>query len=121
MRAITKHQQRERLLHKIREGNRSSAKADEAASSPSTASAERPSLHFVDQEPLPNCLPDVHYQMSQGKKFHWDLSAWVSRNKKDRAVEVCQLCFQRSAALTFDTELSPKAEESYLAAFDAGW
>ncbi|KIM63149.1 hypothetical protein SCLCIDRAFT_24518 [Scleroderma citrinum Foug A] len=86
-RAITKHQQRERLLHKIREENRALVKADEGALDPSTASTERPSLHFVDQEPLPNCPPDAHYQMSQGKKFHWELSAWLSRNKKDKAVE----------------------------------
>jgi len=85
------------------------------------ASTEWPSLHFVDQEPLLSCSPDAHYQISQGKKFHWDLSVWLSQNKKDKAVEVCQLCFQRSAALTFDTELSPTAEESHLATFDAGW
>ena len=86
--AITKHQQPEWLLHKICKENCALAKVDEGALDPSTASAEWPSLHFVDQEPLPNCPPDAHYQMSQGKKFHWELSAWLSRNKKDKAVEV---------------------------------
>ena len=120
-RAITKHQQREWLLHKIREENHALAKADEGALDPSTASTEWPSLHFVDQEPLPNCPPDAHYQMSQGKKFHWELSAWLLRNKKDKAVEVGRLHSHRSVGLTCDTGLSPEAEESHFAAFDAEW
>ena len=27
--------------------------------------------------------------MSQGKKYYWDLSAWLGRNKNDKALEVC--------------------------------
>ncbi|KIM52691.1 hypothetical protein SCLCIDRAFT_140540 [Scleroderma citrinum Foug A] len=52
-----------------------------------TAGGECPSLHFVDQEPLPNCVPDAHYQVSQGKKYYWDLVAWLSCNKDNKALE----------------------------------
>ena len=85
--AIAKHQQRERLLHRIQEENCTIAMAAEG--SLPTAGGERPSLHFVNQEPLPNCVPDAHYQVSQGKKYYWDLVAWLSCNKDDKALEVC--------------------------------
>ena len=63
--------------------------AEESETQLRTAGGERPSLHFVDQEALPNCAPKVHYQVSQGKKCYWDLSAWLGRNKNDKALEVC--------------------------------
>ena len=88
-RAIAKHQQRERLLHRIRQENQAiAAAAEEREIRLPTVGGERPSLHFVDQEPLPNCAPDAHYQISQGKKFYWDLGAWLARNKGDKALEV---------------------------------
>ena len=86
-RAIAKHQQCERLLHRIQEENHAIAMTAEG--SLPTAGGECPSLHFVNQEPLPNCAPDAHYQVSQGKKYYWDLVAWLSRNKDDKALEVC--------------------------------
>jgi hypothetical protein len=45
------------------------------------------SLHFVDQEPLPNCPPEAHYQIAQGKKYYWDISSWLSQNRNDAAVK----------------------------------
>jgi len=83
-RAIAKHQQRERLLHKIREGNRAAAGESTAHES----GREAPSLHFVDQELLPNCSPNVHYQIAQSKKYYWDITTWLSHNRKDMALEV---------------------------------
>ena len=63
--------------------------AEESETWPRTAGSERLSLHFIDQEALPNYMPEVHYQVSQGKKYYWDLSAWLGRNKNDKALEVC--------------------------------
>ena len=63
--------------------------AEESETWPRTAGSEHPSLHFIDQEALPNYTPEVHYQVSQGKKYYWDLSAWLGRNKNDKALEVC--------------------------------
>lgn len=87
--AIAKHQQRERLLHQIREQNRTVGQAiagNAAQESARDTVPNNPSLHFVDQEPLPNCPPELHYQISQGKKYRWDLSAWLSHNKNDLAL-----------------------------------
>ncbi|KAG1816767.1 uncharacterized protein BJ212DRAFT_1502252 [Suillus subaureus] len=47
---------------------------------------QHPSLHFVDQEPLPYCSPESHYQVSTSKKFHWDISAWLGKHTDDIAV-----------------------------------
>ena len=85
--AIAKHQQCEQLLHRIQEENHAIAMAAEG--SLPTAGGECPSLHFVDQEPLPNCTPDAHYQVSQGKKYYWDLVAWLLHNKDNKVLEVC--------------------------------
>jgi len=86
---IAKHQQCERLLHRIWQENQAIAvAAEEREIHLPTAGSECPSLHFVDQESLPNCAPDAHYQISQGKKFYWDLGAWLARNKDDKALEV---------------------------------
>jgi hypothetical protein len=49
---------------------------------------QRPSLHFVDQDPLPYCSPESHYQISTSKKFHWDITAWLGKNSDDIAVQV---------------------------------
>ena len=49
-RAITRHRQRERLLHRIRKENRAAA----GESAAHGTGVEQPSLHFVDQEPLPS-------------------------------------------------------------------
>ncbi|KIK18470.1 hypothetical protein PISMIDRAFT_109369, partial [Pisolithus microcarpus 441] len=87
--AIAKHQQRERLLHQIREQNHTVGQAiarNAAQESARDTVPNNPSLHFVDQEPLPNCPPELHYQISQGKKYRWDLSAWLSHNKNDLAL-----------------------------------
>ncbi|KAG6329626.1 hypothetical protein ID866_9463 [Astraeus odoratus] len=77
---IAKHQQRERLLHRMCEENHAIEEA-------SAMDQGRPSLHFVDQEPLPNCPLEAHYQISASKKYYWDLGVWLSRNKKDMALE----------------------------------
>ena len=63
--------------------------AEESETRLQTAGGKHPSLHFIDQEALPNCTPKVHYQVSQGKKYYWDLSAWLGCNKNDKALEVC--------------------------------
>jgi hypothetical protein len=48
----------------------------------------RPSLHFVDQDPLPHCSPEIHYQMSLSQKHYWDISSWLAKNRNDQATEV---------------------------------
>ena len=84
MQAIAKHQQREQLLYKICEENRAATREGAAHG----MDEDQPSLHFVDQESLPNCPPSVHYQISQSKKYYWDITTWLSHNTKDMALEV---------------------------------
>ena len=84
MQAIAKHQQCERLLHKIREGNRTAA----TQSTVDESGGELPSPHIVDQEPLPNCPPDVHYQITQSNKYYWEVTTWLSHHRNDMALEV---------------------------------
>ena len=48
-----------------------------------------PFLHFVDQEPLPRCSPDIHHQVSTSQKHYWDISVWCGRNQDDLALQVC--------------------------------
>ncbi|KAF8551672.1 hypothetical protein OG21DRAFT_1486775 [Imleria badia] len=40
-----------------------------------------------DQEPLPNCPPEAHYQIAESKKYYWDISAWLSQNRNDVALK----------------------------------
>ncbi|KAF8547090.1 hypothetical protein OG21DRAFT_1573656, partial [Imleria badia] len=86
--AIAKHQQHERLLHRNHEENRVLATAGEGSiAQASSKEGEQPSLHFVDQELLPNCPPEAHYQIAQSKKYYWDISAWLSQNRNDVALK----------------------------------
>ncbi|KAN0082850.1 hypothetical protein V8E55_008645, partial [Tylopilus felleus] len=77
---ITRQQYRERLLHRLQAieqyGHHDSPKDDNS-----------PFLHFVDQDPLPRCLPGDHYQISASQRYHWDLSAWCGRNRDDPAAK----------------------------------
>ena len=82
--AITKHQQHKWLLYKIHKENRAATREGAAHG----MDENQPLLHFVDQESLPNCPPGVHYQISQSKKYYWDITTWLSHNKEDMALEV---------------------------------
>lgn len=89
---IRTQQRRERLLRRLQdiEGHR---KANDIGTTStltrgSSKDSNIPFLHFVDQEPLPRCSPDLHYQVSTSQKYYWDISAWCEKNQDDLAVQV---------------------------------
>ncbi|KAG0693856.1 hypothetical protein DFH29DRAFT_815937, partial [Suillus ampliporus] len=87
-RGIAKHQQREWILCRLRDKHKQIQVAqNDPPVFPSNTTKQHPSLHFVDQEPLPYCSPESHYQISTSKKFHWDISAWLGRHTDDIAVQ----------------------------------
>ena len=46
------------------------------------------SVQFVDQDLLPSCSLEVHYQIAQSKKHYQDISAWLLCNRNDVALQV---------------------------------
>ncbi|KIJ06917.1 hypothetical protein PAXINDRAFT_19881 [Paxillus involutus ATCC 200175] len=98
-RGIAKQQQRERLLRQLRETKQQQEaeaitaqqgmSSREPGHSETEAGAEEsnsPFLHFVDQEQLPHCSPNAHYQVSLSQKHYWDISSWLRKNRDDPAV-----------------------------------
>jgi hypothetical protein len=89
---ITKQNQRERTLCKMRNLKRArdlidSAKAPRATDHPLKKSAT-PKLHFKNQEKLPYTSPEVHYHMSSETKHKIQLATWLPEHKDDPAFEV---------------------------------
>jgi hypothetical protein len=75
---IAKHQQRERILRKIRhrvqQANATQAKPAVVA--------------FEESEPLPQTPPSVHHHMSESTR-HWEnITAWLATNRADPALKV---------------------------------
>ncbi|KAG2336123.1 hypothetical protein BDR05DRAFT_897160, partial [Suillus weaverae] len=83
---IAKLQRRERILQRMREVNCERA-AMRDAQPPVETEDLRPSLHFIDQDPLPHCSPEDHYQMSSSQKHYWDVSSWLGKNRNDQATK----------------------------------
>lgn len=69
---------------------------------------------LVDQESLPSCSPDVHYQIGQGKKFYWNLEQWLAQNRDDMAVKVRSKCIvDKSVLPRLAPGLSLEVERTY--------
>ena len=79
--AIAKHQQRQRLLHRIEEEHHM---AGEAAGWTKSGGGSVP----MDDEMLPDCPPEAHYQIGNSKKLYWNLDEWLAQNKNDQALQV---------------------------------
>jgi len=91
VRGIARLERRERILQRMREVNREKMTVRDSHTQPIETEDHRPSLHFVDQDPLPHCSPEVHYQMSSSQKHYWDISSWLGKNRDDQAMRVCLL------------------------------
>ncbi|KAG2029598.1 hypothetical protein BDR03DRAFT_800706, partial [Suillus americanus] len=106
VRGIARLQRRERILQRMREMNRERETAREDHVQPETDDL-RPSLHFVDQDPLPHCSPEIHYQMSSSQKHYWDVSSWLGKNRNDQATKNFLPCLKdhllgRLSGLAYD-------------------
>ena len=92
MQGITTQQRREWLLHRLQDIEVHRKANDIGTTSTLTQGSSEdsnlPFLHFIDQESLPHCSPDVHYQISTSQKHYWDISAWCGRNRDDLALRV---------------------------------
>ncbi|KAJ8592981.1 hypothetical protein M405DRAFT_732338, partial [Rhizopogon salebrosus TDB-379] len=83
-RGIAKQQRRERLLYKLRQ------KAQDAAQQASDYAREtdsHPTVNFCERELLPQCSPESQYQISNSRRLHWDITAWLHRNREDFAIK----------------------------------
>jgi len=69
-RGISKQQHWERLLYKLQQ------KAQDARDTDS-----HPIVNFSEQEVLPQCSPESQYQISDSHRLHWDLTAWLHKNR----------------------------------------
>ncbi|KIJ07352.1 hypothetical protein PAXINDRAFT_121100, partial [Paxillus involutus ATCC 200175] len=121
-RGIAKQQQRERLLHKLREQNRLRA-ATELASLregiPATDLNEedlRPTVAFSEAETLPPCRPETHYQISVSRRHHWDISSWLHKNRADPAVKHDFLARLKDHILVRLLKVDPSTEPTFTVA-----
>ncbi|KAG1881244.1 hypothetical protein F4604DRAFT_1518137, partial [Suillus subluteus] len=81
VRGIAKQQRRERLLYKLRQ--KAAQQANEHLDTRDTDS--RPTVNFSEREALPQCSPESQYQISNSRHLHWDLTAWLHKNREDLA------------------------------------
>lgn len=87
-RGIAKQQRRERLLHKLRQ-NAQGATQQASDHSDARETDSHPTVRFSERELLPQCSPESQYQISNSRRLHWDITAWLHRNREDAAVKVC--------------------------------
>ncbi|KAG1842081.1 hypothetical protein F4604DRAFT_1939089 [Suillus subluteus] len=85
-RGIARLQCHEHILQRMREVNHERAAARDTQPPVETEDL-CPSLHFIDQDPLPHCSPEDHYQMSSSQKHYWDVSSWLGKNRNNQATK----------------------------------
>lgn len=83
-RQITKHERRERVLERIRQGERA-----RQSSAPATSSEPpRAFVPFTDSEPLPKTSPEVHSHISHSKRARINIFQWLEAHAGDDALRV---------------------------------
>lgn len=100
-RQITKHQRRERMLHRIQQAERAhlSQASDQspfgASSTPVNVSLEpvKAFVPFTQSESLPKTPPEVHSHVSHSKRTRINLFQWLDAHADDDALRVCQSPF----------------------------
>jgi hypothetical protein len=107
-RGIAKQQRRERLLYKLRQ------KAQNARDTDSHLI-----VNFSEQEVLPQCSPESQYQISDSRRLHWDLTAWLHKNREDLAVKACSCLFSHLFSNFCDVGLFTAPQRSY--SYSAAW
>ncbi|KAF7785232.1 hypothetical protein Agabi119p4_1397 [Agaricus bisporus var. burnettii] len=103
---ITKHEQRERLLHRMAEAEAAKLKQ----SLGKDQNGETIHLPFSASEPLAPTQPGAHYDMSRSQCFPIVVPVWLSKNAGDPAT-VDFLCKLKEHLLERLEGISPKARE----------
>lgn len=85
---ITKHEQRERILHQIAEAEA----ADQAKRFGESRNYRTIHLPFSVSEPLAPTQPSIHYDISRSRSFPIVVPVWLSEHTGDPALLVSFYC-----------------------------
>lgn len=123
-RQISKHERRERILHKIRSQKRKGKTVLRQGVQLVNRSNSTPPSHlnyveprptaavsFQESDPLPYTPPTAHHHISDSTRHYENIAAWLSTNQGDPALQVCIIFFiQTSQVLKLPRTSSPASK-----------
>ena len=91
---IANHQQRQRILRKIRLRTQSLLKGKQSASELKRPRYKTAALDFEDEDPLPYTSPTAHHHISETTRHAKNITAWLTEHQGDPATMVSMTRFK---------------------------